>query len=313
MEDINIQAKKDFLNSKEILKRARKFYKDNFKKLWPLYILGGLGSMSFSGQNSNGDNSTNSVPSTYSNIFSSIPWWAWTLIGILLTVIFIFLFISKISLLKSISDAHKGQFLGVKDSYKKGFAIFWSFILIGIMISLSVCGATVLLVIPGIILSVYLSFSIFELVDKKKKGFQALLGSWSLIRGYWWALVGKSAMIGLRILLIGLLYFLAILIPVLILVVPGIIFHITALTVVGISLGILAYLIISFVFLTPLSIIAVFELYYNFCDVRESDVIADEILDKKRKRKLVISMAIAAVVAVLVILGTLALIVFGHR
>ena len=117
------------------------------------------------------------------NIFSNIPTWVWVLAGILITAISIFLFISKIALLKGISDTNKGQFVGVRDSYKKSFAIFWSFILIGIISSWSIMGAMVLLIIPGIILSVYLSFSIFELVDKQKKGFQALLGSWALVKG----------------------------------------------------------------------------------------------------------------------------------
>ena len=101
MEDTNIQAPvkniieaqpKSFMSSKEIVKSARKFYKENFKKLWPLYILGGLGGMSFS-HGSSSSNSANSTPSPYLNIFSSIPWWVWVLVGILIIVIYIFLFI----------------------------------------------------------------------------------------------------------------------------------------------------------------------------------------------------------------------------
>jgi len=190
MEDTNIQPqvaenqpKISLMSSKEFVTRARKFYKENFKKLWPLYILGGLGGISFSGSNSSSSSSTSNVLSPYLNIFSNIPTWVWVLAGILITAISIFLFISKIALLKGISDTNKGQFVGVRDSYKKSFAIFWSFILIGIISSWSIMGAMVLLIIPGIILSVYLSFSIFELVDKQKKGFQALLGSWALVKG----------------------------------------------------------------------------------------------------------------------------------
>jgi hypothetical protein len=308
MEDTNIQAKKSFLSSKEIVKSARKFYKENFKKLWPLYILGGLGGMSFSYRSSSG-NSANSTPSPYLNIILSIPWWVWVLVGIVIIVISIFLFISKISLLKGISDTHKGQFVGVRDSYKKGLAIFWSFILIGIMVSFSVFGAMVLLIIPGIILSVYLVFSVYELIDKQKKGFQALLGSWSLIRGNWWKIVGKTIMIGLRILIIGLLYFLAILIPTLILLVLGTVLHVAALSIIGISLGVLAFLCVCFGFLAPLSMIAMFELYYNFCDVRELNKVVDETLDKKRKRKLIISMVIGIVSSILIIVGILVAIV----
>ena len=306
MEDTNIQTKKSFLSSKEIVKLARKFYKENFKKLWPLYILGGLGGMSFSYSSSNGGSTNNTTTAVLPNL--NIPVWVWLLIGILLTVIFIFLFISKISLLKGISDTHKGQFVSIKDSYKKGVAIFWSFILIGIMTSLSCLGALALLIIPGIILSGYLFFSIYELIDKQKKGFQALLGSWALVRGYWWELVGKTIMIGLRILLIGLLYSLAILIPVLILVVPGMVFHIMALLIIGTIIGAIAFMFLIFAFLVPLGMIATFELYYNFCDVKGLEV-ADETLDKKRKSKLIISMIIGVIAGILIILVVLAMIV----
>ncbi|MCX6721634.1 MAG: glycerophosphoryl diester phosphodiesterase membrane domain-containing protein, partial [Candidatus Staskawiczbacteria bacterium] len=298
MENTNIHPK-NLMSSKEIMKLARKFYKENFKKLWPLYILGGLGGMGFSYKSSSGNSTYNPLPNF------NIPLQVWILIGVIFIAIYIFLFISKIALLKSISDTSKEQFVGVKDSYKKGFAIFWSFILITIMISLSVLGAFALLIIPGIILSVYLSFGTYELIDKQKKGFQALLGSWSLVRGRWWTFFGKTIMIGLRIFLTGLIYFTAISILALILIVPGIGSHVPALLIIGISLGVLAYLYLFFVFLIPLTIIAMFELYYNFCDVKESDKVADEALDKKRKRKLIISMVIGVVASIFIILAIL--------
>ena len=57
--------------------------------------------------------------------------------------------------------------------------------------------------------------------------------------------------------------------------------------------------------------IAMFELYYSFCDTRETNkvVVVDEALDKKRKRKLIISMIIGIVASVLIILAVLAAIV----
>ncbi len=168
MEDV---AAKSFLSSKEIVANARKFYKENFKKLWPLYILGGLGGLLSSGGGGGGGHSSSSESSPNILAHVNIPAWVWILAGILLIVIAIFLFISKISLLKGISDTHKGEFVGVKDSYKKGLATFWSFILVGIIVGWSTLGATALLIIPGIILSVYLSFTIYELIDKQKKGF----------------------------------------------------------------------------------------------------------------------------------------------
>jgi hypothetical protein len=305
MEDTNIQPKKTLLSSKEIVARARKFYKENFKKLWPLYILGGLGSgISFNSRSSGDKNTKNIIPQHYLNVISSIPLWVWVLVGILVVVIAIFLFISKISLLKSISDTRKNKFVGVRDSYNKGLSIFWSFVLITFMVALSCLGAFVLLIIPGIILSVYLIFSLYELVDKQKTGFQALLGSWSLISGYWWLAVGKAIMIGLRITLIGLLYFLATLVLFLIFFVPGMIFHIPSLMIAS-ALWFVFLFIIAFGFLVPLSIIAMFEMYYSFCDIRESNNVADEALDEKRMLKLKTLIIIGVIVPLFIILTIL--------
>jgi len=124
------------------------------------------------------------------------------------------------------------------------------------------------------------------------------LGSWSLIKGYWWKLVGKTVMVGLRILLIGLLYFLAILIIALIPIALGSLLHVAVLSIAGIAFGVLAFLCVCFGFLAPLSIIAMFEVYYNFCDIQESAKTVDEALNKKRKRKIIFCMVLGVIVII---------------
>jgi len=93
------------------------------------------------------------------------------------------------------------------------------------------------------------------------------------------------------------------------LIIPGIVFHITALLIIGASLGALAFLCLFFGFIAPLSMIAIFELYYNLCAIRNYNVIVDEVLDKKRKRKLVGSIVIGIIASVLIILAIFAAIV----
>ncbi len=121
-------------------------------------------------------------------------------------------------------------------------------------------------------------------------------------------LVGKGFMIWVRIFLIGALYTLAILVPTLLLVIPGMVWHITALLIAGIALGVCAFFYLFVIFLTPLSMIAMFEMYYNFCEVRESNMAVDEALDKKRKRKLIISMVIGVIAIIIIIFLVIALI-----
>ena len=301
MEDIKIQSK-EIMSSKEIVARARKFYKENFKKLWPLYILGGLGGVSFGGGSGNPENGE---PSPYLNFLSVIPWWVWILIGILLISISIFLFISRIALLKSISDTNKDKFISVKDSYKKALSIFWSFIFLTIIISLSVLGAMILLIIPGIILSGYLVFSTYELIDKQKKGFSALLGSWALISGHWWTLLLRSIIIGLRVFVRIALYSLIVSIPALLLIVLGAFFNTEALLIIGIVLGVLGFICLVMFYGFPLIMIAMFEFYYSFCEVKELNGKTDEVLEKMRKSKLKVSMIIGIVAVPLIIFAIL--------
>ena len=60
------ESKPVLMSSKEIVNRARKFYKDNFKKLWLLFLLGGLGSVNlnfrYNGSNNSVSESLNIPP-----------------------------------------------------------------------------------------------------------------------------------------------------------------------------------------------------------------------------------------------------------
>ena len=69
-----------------------------------------------------------------------------------------------------------------------------SFILTGI--------GFLLLVIPGIILSVFFAFGLFTLVLDGHKGWEALTKSKDLVTGYWWAVFGRFFLLG--IVIIGL-------------------------------------------------------------------------------------------------------------
>ena len=91
--------------------------------------------------------------------------------------------------------------ISLKDQYKIGFKYFWSVIfiaIIGVLISL---GSFVLLVIPGIIVSVYAMFYVYTLVIDGKKGFSAFTESFSLVRGRWWPVLGR--MIALMVIMIA--------------------------------------------------------------------------------------------------------------
>jgi hypothetical protein len=290
MENQQIQPKKKMLPVWELIENSWKFYKTNFRKLWLLFLLGGLGNMgarfSYSGSSSNSG-----------NIFGHISILMWVVIIVVVLIVGVFLFLSKIALFKSISDVHKGQYIGIKDAYKKGMHLFWPFVLIQIIFSVVIFGSFALLIVPGIILYGYLLFSQIQFFDEDKRNFNALLGSWALVKNYWWAVVWRLIVISI---LIGLLCGLCIGIPLVATVILGILLAKISIAI-GIILGaIVAIALLAFIFLffEPFAIIILFQLYFNLKDVRGPNLAENAAIGLHRKRKL-IALIIIAVLAII--------------
>lgn len=88
---------------------------------------------------------------------------------------------------------------GVKESFKFIFRNFWSFIWIMVLMMLVIIPGFVALIIPGILLSVLLSFGMFAFMDEGLKGSAALMRSKEYVTGYFWPIAGKF---GLYILVV---------------------------------------------------------------------------------------------------------------
>jgi hypothetical protein len=87
--------------------------------------------------------------------------------------------------------------LTILGQFKFGLKLFWPFLLLMIIVGLVTYGSLALFVIPGIIIAVYTSSSLFTFIVDGKRGFGALLESYSLIKGRWWATFGRIALLGL--------------------------------------------------------------------------------------------------------------------
>ncbi len=92
---------------------------------------------------------------------------------------------------------NSSEIIGIKEQYKFGFSLFWSFVFVGLLQALVFIGASILFIIPGIIVVIYVSMYSFALFIEGKRGFVALTESYSLIKGRWWGVFGRSLFIGL--------------------------------------------------------------------------------------------------------------------
>ncbi|MFA6601561.1 MAG: hypothetical protein WCT02_01725 [Candidatus Paceibacterota bacterium] len=278
---VAVAKPKQLLGSIELIKRAWVFYKANFRRLWPLYLLGSLGSLGLQFQFSD---KTAALFSGHSSVVAVVV--------ALVIIVSILLFLSQIALLKSIVDVRKGQYEGIKSAYKKSSKFFWPYIVILIMLSLAKAGAMVLFIVPGIILAGYLSFTSCEFFDQEKKGFKALLGSWSLVRGYWKSVVWRWIVISILISLTMLIVIIPLAIVGTVLVIVAVAIKSTAMTVISVSVGLIIIAIFCLLLVVPLGIITMFELYYNLKEVRSAEKLADEAVDRRRRFKLIWAMII---------------------
>jgi hypothetical protein len=90
-------------------------------------------------------------------------------------------------------------------SYGVGFRLFWSTIWISILNFFAICGGFVLLVVPGIFLSIAFIFANYVLVLEGKHGIAALMQSKTYVKGHWWEILGRGIVLALVFFVIMLL------------------------------------------------------------------------------------------------------------
>src|SRR3989344_5151330 len=73
----------------------------------------------------------------------------------------------------------------ITGAYQKAVHLLVPAIWLSALGSIAIIGGFFLLVVPGVILGLSLSFSLYVLVGEDKRGFAALVASWQYVRGYW--------------------------------------------------------------------------------------------------------------------------------
>lgn len=101
----------------------------------------------------------------------------------------------------AITRAAAGTFLGrdleIGESYRYGFARFWSIVLVGVLSALAIAVGFLLLIVPGFIVLTFLACAIPVLVIEGRRGREALRRSWNLVRGFGWHVFGTIIVAGL--------------------------------------------------------------------------------------------------------------------
>jgi hypothetical protein len=117
-------------------------------------------------------------------------------LGLLAGLIIALVNIGVILAIKRIEEKKEASFESIATSLK---GRFWSVIWIMILNSVLVMLWSLLLIIPGIIMAIYYSFSLYTLIFEDQRGMQALNRSKELVRDYWWGVLGRYLLLGLLV------------------------------------------------------------------------------------------------------------------
>ena len=125
--------------------------------------------------------------------------------GIFLLLTSIFAFFSRLALFETVAE-NGDPAGGVLGAYRNGLKYLISFAWASVLISFAVLGGTMLLIIPGILLSISLSMSIYVIFMEGKKGTQAMAASWHYVKNYWGQVFWRILAFGLIVFAVSILY-----------------------------------------------------------------------------------------------------------
>jgi len=116
------------------------------------------------------------------NIFSLLVY--------LFTIFFLASLIS-IALVLAINGLLKKERVDMKAIYNASYSKIISYIWISVLVTVAILGGTLLLIIPGIIFSIWFSFSLYILILSGSRGTQSLSESRELVKGYFWPVLWR--------------------------------------------------------------------------------------------------------------------------
>ncbi len=121
------------------------------------------------------------------------------LLFVIVTLVALLLgFLTQIALAATVVDEEKE----VGHAFTRARSLFTPYAWMSFLIMLAVLGGVFLFIIPGIIIAILLSFTIFVLLAENIKGFPALSKSWYYSKGFVGAILWRLIVLGVGLLII---------------------------------------------------------------------------------------------------------------
>ena len=141
----------------------------------------------------------------------------------------------------------------LKQAYLTAKPYIWPMVVVGFLTGLFTMIGLLLLVIPGIIVAVWLSFSYYIVIDENKRGMDALKASKEYVSGYWWPVFGRLVVVVIALCVVN--------------IAASTLLH----ALLGVNLGTIADSIFVFL-ITPFVVLYQYELYKNLKQVKGAAV-----------------------------------------
>lgn len=138
------------------------------------------------------------APSQATGVIDTMEWTVYVGLMLISAVINILM---AIALILAIDNGS----LTVKSAYRESMKMFWSYLGLTIVSSVILFVGFLLLIIPGIILSIWLAFSTFILVLERAGIKESLVRSREYVRGRWWAVFGRIIAIAIVLIVISMI------------------------------------------------------------------------------------------------------------
>ena len=100
---------------------------------------------------------------------------------------------ASIGLISALAAGTLGE--SIVTTFRRSYPLLIPFIILACVNLFISLGSFSLLIIPGLILSILLSQTVFTFIIDGKRGFTALLASWQLVRGFFWQVVVRLAIL----------------------------------------------------------------------------------------------------------------------
>ena len=132
---------------------------------------------------------------------------AYTILSVIIVIIIALIgtYIPLIAIMYSVDKTIKNKQLNYQEVIKKGFSKFFPAFGTTILLVIFLIGLFILLIVPGIIFSIYWYFTIYAVVLRDKSGKKALDYSKAVVKKRWWRVLGILLVISLAVGVITLI------------------------------------------------------------------------------------------------------------